>query len=69
MADSHQPQKPVPVLVRDADVPTRWALGVLKEWRWIDETIGTWEGFVSIEARRHEWVPGERMKRIGHPET
>jgi len=58
------PTAPIDVLVRDADTPTRWGLGVLQAWRWLDQHSGLWEGCVSIGSEAKSWLPGDRLMRV-----
>ena len=59
------PKSPIDVLIRDADTPSRWGLGVLQAWRWLDQRSGSWEGCVSIGEEAKSWLPGERLMRVG----
>ena len=66
---SKRPTKPLPVMVRDEHKSSLWGYGVMREWRWIDEDEGTWEGLVSVDSPVFAWVPGTRLKRVGTPRT
>lgn len=62
---SKRPEQPLPVLVRDERRPTLWALALMREWRWLDESAGTWEASVARSAADYEWVAGTRLRRVG----
>lgn len=60
-----RPKQPLPVLVQDEHRPTMWGYGLMREWRWIDQNAGTWEGRVARSAENYEWIPGARLRRVG----
>lgn len=62
---SKHPKEPIRVMVRDQHKPTLWGYGVIHEWRWIDESTGSWEARVSLDGSAFAWVPGDRLKRVG----
>jgi len=62
-----RPHKPLSVLVRDPERPTMWSLGLIVEWRWIDESAGTWEGHVSVGSGAEHWITGIHLTRIPSP--
>ena len=59
------PSDPIPVLVQDVDKHSSWQLSVMHQWRWVDETSGTWEGHVELARGVRQWIPGTRLRRVG----
>lgn len=57
---SKRPRHPIRVQVHHG---AGWQAGLLREWRWIDESDSTWEGRVSI-AGTYTWVRGDRLRRM-----
>ncbi len=54
------------VLVRNAIRPSVWDVGLLLEWRWLDDDHGLWEACVNTAAGT-AWVSGDRLEWIGEP--
>ncbi len=53
----------ISVLVRDTDRQTSWQLAQLREWRWINQKEGMWEGLVDGDGSPR-WVDGSRLRRV-----
>jgi hypothetical protein len=58
-----RPRRPIQVLVQNDDGTGSWDLGLMREWRWIDEAAGQWEGRIDTGAGRYHWVPGAQIRR------
>ncbi len=52
-------------MVQDAQKPSLWGYGFMKEWRWIDEQRGEWEGLIDFGGDGEAWIPGCQLKRVG----
>lgn len=62
-----RPRRPISVLVLKDSATQSWDLGVMREWRWIHEAAGTWEGHVDTGAGGYKWVEGTRLRRTDIP--